>query len=431
MADLSGVLSRIPGLAGFLGGQQQDQAQQMGQLQQLGAIQGILSQQAAMQAKVQEQQEMAQLKGVLAQSGGDPAKAVSALLSSGSPKAVALAAQLKGLMPKPPEDRVVAPGASIVSPEGTVKFTAPVKEPTARAPQSRTVQVGTEKITQEFDPSINAWKEVGRGPAFAKQVAGAGSGGGTAFGATQGSLNPATDKDTIRNLATEALYDSNALAGFRRDTKAMGHIMRERTKLMQESGITAEDVVSGRAGFKADTASLNKITPQYDAITAFEKTAIRNGKILIELADKVDTTGIPVAERWIRAGRKAIGGDQDVAQFDAQMNLYRAEAARILTQPNLSGVLTDTARKEMEEVIRNSASAPQIRGVVNLLERDFNNRKETLEEQISAIRARMRGRVAPGGGDTTPSAPAPTAATALTPQEQQELDTLRKRFGKR
>jgi hypothetical protein len=272
---------------------------------------------------------------------------------------------------------------------------------------------GQTQIQEEYDSTTRTWKPIGQGPRFAKQVVGAG--GGTAFGATQGSLDPVKDKDTIRNLATEALYDSNALSGFRRDTKAMGNIMRARTEIMRDAGITAEDVVSGRAGFKADTTSLNKITPQYDAITAFEKTAIRNGKILVELADKVDTTGVPVAERWIRSGRKAIGGDPDVAKFDAQMNLYRAEAARILTQPNLSGVLTDTARKEMEEVIRNSATAPQIRGVVNLLERDFLNRKETLEEQISAIRGRMRQRVGPGGGggmapETQPAAtPAPAA----------------------
>ena len=218
----------------------------------------------------------------------------------------------------------------------------------------------------------------------------------------QGVLDPVKDKAELRDLAIQSLYDPGSLAGFRRDTKTMGSIQRERIAVMKEAGVTSEDVVSGRAGFKADSASLNKITPQYDAITSFDKTAIRNGKILVELADKVDTTGVPVVERWIRAGRKSIGGDPDVAKFDAQMNLYRAEAARILTQPNLTGVLTDTARKEMEHVIGNSASATQIREVVSLLERDFNNRKETLEEQIGAIRARMRSRVAPNEGTAKP-----------------------------
>jgi hypothetical protein len=56
----------------------------------------------------------------------------------------------------------------------------------------------------------------------------------------------------------------------------------------------------------------------------------------------------------------------------------------------------------MEHVLDDSASAKQIRSVVDLLERDFHNRRGTLEEQISSIRARMRGRVAPSSGaDTT------------------------------
>lgn len=46
-----GVLSQIPGLAGYLQGQQVDQEQQMSQLQQVGALQGIL-------AQIQKQQQI-------------------------------------------------------------------------------------------------------------------------------------------------------------------------------------------------------------------------------------------------------------------------------------------------------------------------------------------------------------------------------------
>jgi hypothetical protein len=227
----------------------------------------------------------------------------------------------------------------------------------------------------------------------------------------------------IDDLAIQSLYDSNVLAGYRRDPEAMRRIAESRVNIMRNTGVTSEDVVGGRAGFKADTASLNKITPQYDAIVAFEQTAIRNGKILKELANKADVSGIPAIERWIRAGRVATG-DADVAKLNAQMNLYRAEAARILTQPNLSGILTDTARKEMEDVIRNQASAKQVTEVVDLLERDFLNRKQTLEAQIKAIRTRMRGRLAPGEADSMDPAnpqpapaPSPKPATAQGPKE--------------
>lgn len=224
------------------------------------------------------------------------------------------------------------------------------------------------------------------------------------------------DDESAKNLAIESLYDHNATQGFRRDTATMGQIMKHRTQIMKDAGITPQDVVSGRAGFKADTVSLNKITPQYDAITAFENTAIRNGKILTQLVDTVDSTGVPFVEKWIRAGRQATG-DPEVAKFNAQINLYRAEVARILTQPNLSGVLTDSARKEAEEFLKGSASAKQIKDVVSLLERDFDNRKHTLEDQIGSIRSRMNKRVSPGGAEQAaqPAPGAPVVPNSPTP----------------
>jgi hypothetical protein len=186
--------------------------------------------------------------------------------------------------------------------------------------QVRTRISGETSIQEEY--RNGQWVEIGRGPRFSKQVVN-----------VNAPSNEPLSKEAVRDLAIQSLYDPNATSGYRRDTTAMSRIANERQRVMQEAGITSEDVVSGRAGFKADTLSLNKLTPQYDAITAFEKTAIRNGQMLKELGDKVDTTGVPVVERWIRSGRKAVQGDEDVAKFHAQMNLYRAEAARILTQP--------------------------------------------------------------------------------------------------
>ena len=354
-------------------------------------------------------QQEEQVQEVVSKAGGDPAKAVDALMKTGHPKAIELATKMKAMLPKPAEPYTLAPDAVRYDANNQpVSFGLPRSEP---KPQNVSPLARLHAEKAALPPGDPRHKDYAA--AILKETMGAGPAAATLT--TAGKLDDAA----IDDLAIQSLYDANALAGYRRDPKMMSVIANKRVKLMKDAGITSEDVVSGRAGFKADTASLNKITPQYDAITAFENTAIRNGKILVELANKVDTTGVPVAERWIRAGRKEIGGDADVAKFNAQMNLYRAEAARILTQPNLTGVLTDTARKEMEEVISNSATSKQITEVVSLLERDFGNRKHTLEEQIAAIRTRMRGRVAPGGGGAeTPTTPVPTPTAPLSIEDR-------------
>jgi len=155
----------------------------------------------------------------------------------------------------------------------------------------------------------------------------------------------------------------------------------------------------GAAENRADAASLVKLQPQYDAVLAYEKNARRMGDRLVELAAKVDNTGIPVIERWVRAGRKRIAGDEDVAKFDAQIQLYRTEVARILTNPNLTGPLTDSARHEIENVLPNASTFGQIKAVVGLLGRDFDSRQQTLQEQIEEVKGRLKGRRS-GGADT-------------------------------
>lgn len=120
-------LMDIPGLGAYLQREQMDQQQQARQLQTLGALQQI----AAQQRSAQDEQE---LKGVVAQAGGDPARAVEALLKAGTPKSIELASKLKGMIAKPPERRVVAPGGALVNDDGSVVYQAPFKPEKEAAP---------------------------------------------------------------------------------------------------------------------------------------------------------------------------------------------------------------------------------------------------------------------------------------------------------
>ena len=110
-------------LSSYRGREAQMNAQPMQELQQVGALQGIL-------AKVQAAQEAQTSKELLTrigqETGGDPAKMVPALLKAG-PIGIKLAEGMKGLLPKPAEDRVVAPGGALVRPDGTVRSQAPFK----------------------------------------------------------------------------------------------------------------------------------------------------------------------------------------------------------------------------------------------------------------------------------------------------------------
>lgn len=87
------------------------------ELAQMGALQGIL-------ARAQAAQEQKQLQGVIQQAGGDPAKAVQALIASGNPKAIEIAARLQSAMPKPDRGQPIGSGG-LLMPDRTVIPPAP------------------------------------------------------------------------------------------------------------------------------------------------------------------------------------------------------------------------------------------------------------------------------------------------------------------
>lgn len=193
-------------------------------------------------------------------------------------------------------------------------------------------------------------------------------------------------------------------------------------KFVREQQVkTAEQKIVVAADARALSNSLSKLEQSKNALEAFEKTAIKNGEVLVQLAEKVDKTGVPALERWIRAGRRSIAGDTDVSNFNAQWLLFNTEAAKILTNPNMSGQLTDSARHEMAEAIPNASSAKQIREAFNLLKGDFGRRKQATDEQIAEVREKLKalGEGAPktdsAPAQSAPSTPPASASSASLP----------------
>lgn len=152
----------------------------------------------------------------------------------------------------------------------------------------------------------------------------------------------------------------------------------------------AEGDIVSQGVLKADQSALTQLTKSRAAIASFENTALKNGEVLVGLAEKVDTTGLPVFERWLRAGRRSIEGDPDVAQFDAQIQLYGNEVAKILTNPNLTGQLTDAARKEVQGFLPSSATYEQVKAVTELLKGDFGRRREAIDDEIKSLKEEIR-----------------------------------------
>lgn len=188
-------------------------------------------------------------------------------------------------------------------------------------------------------------------------------------------------------------------------------------------------VASYMASLDADSASLRKQTVQMDVLDSLSDKAVKNGEYLYDMSKRVDSAGVPVVQRWLNAGMRSITGDADVSEFDAQMQIYKAEIARLLTNP--SGVLTVEALKEADRFLNTGMTSESIKRVVDRLASDVENGKKSTASQISAIKERMTSedkKAVKGLMSDADKADSLAAAAAKVRKNPEFMDAVKKRL---
>ena len=160
-----------------------------------------------------------------------------------------------------------------------------------------------------------------------------------------------------------------------------------------------------RAFYKSNAASLTQQQKSYDAVQSFMATADRNSELLDQTLAKIPDTGVPAFNGPIRDLAKTFGGSADVSQFATYLRSVQNEYGKIIAQPNLSGQLTDSARKEAEQLIDPKATVKQIMASLQALRNEGSNRLLSTGEQIQRIMQRMQGGAQP---PTQPAGLVPT-----------------------
>lgn len=168
----------------------------------------------------------------------------------------------------------------------------------------------------------------------------------------------------------------------------------------------AVDLATSKTDFEANKKSLDGLQKQADAVQAFEATALKNMTPLLSSAKKVIDSGSPFINMPLREAAARLAGSPDQAVFNAALQIVTTEYAKIITNPSLSGQLSDSARHEVEALLPANATLKQVVAVTDLLKTDSGNRRTALDDQIREI----KGRIKAAGGNA-----APAAGKAMTP----------------
>ena len=187
-------------------------------------------------------------------------------------------------------------------------------------------------------------------------------------------------------------------SGFARSPGTMTAIIKRAAELHPDQNIAGNKAVYG-----ATKTALTQLQAQASKVDAFESTAGKNLDLFLKTAQPIIDSGSP----WINTPLRKVGagalGSKDIAAFNTARTTAITEIAKVLNSPTGSGVLSDSARKEVEGLIGPDATLQQIVSAANILRQDMSNRHDSYQEGIESLQKQL------GGASANP---APKAAPA-------------------
>jgi len=148
---------------------------------------------------------------------------------------------------------------------------------------------------------------------------------------------------------------------------------------------TGGDINANRSLAKSLTASHANIRKMYDNTTAFENTALKNADVVVRTLQGLADTGSPLLNAPLRSIGKDVFGSKGIVAYETARKVVSPEFARLLQSANASGVLTDTAAKEVKDLLSPGATAGQVLRALSILRQDAAYRKQSYVEQLGTI----------------------------------------------
>ncbi len=210
----------------------------------------------------------------------------------------------------------------------------------------------------------------------------------------QGGDQPMSD-DAIKNAAARYNIDGTLppmgmgkVAGTYRSA-----ILNEAAR--QAQGVDPTDQRVAQIGNKANTAALSKLKSQETMVGAFEKTFNKNVDLVTEYSAKVDRTGVPIVNKWIQAGKRAVVGDPELSAFDFAIKSAVNEYTKIISGSMGNTVMAEGEIKKIEAMLGAAQNVAQIKEITGFMKRETGNRMAGFKEQRDELTGSMRGSQSP------------------------------------
>lgn len=207
------------------------------------------------------------------------------------------------------------------------------------------------------------------------------AGNGSGVGATAGD-------DEVTIAAKNWITTGDAgIKGYGAASVAQNAAARRRAaQIMQQMGITAEQLPGIRANYKANSGELQKLQTQYGQIAGFEKNVEAQFEPLMDAAQKVTTTRselfnkviVPLQEGLSMPGTKS---------YTTYLGTVADEYAKVMGG---QGQTSDQARNHAQKILNDGLSKNNLKESVNTLYKEMNFRLNKMQEELANATGRTK-----------------------------------------
>lgn len=234
------------------------------------------------------------------------------------------------------------------------------------------------------------------------------------------------DPDAVRYFTRrDQAGDQSWRSGLARSAEGRSIIVAVDKNLAKEfysnDGPTPEETAAAKEIRGATGAALKDRTKFIAASNQF----IRNFQSQADLVEKYLQPGvggsIPVLNRWIQAGRKAVAGDVDVTNLDTVIRGLSREHQRIVTGVTSNGQLLASAQVMADELLNRDMTAEQIRGVLKVMREEAVNANVAGKTEIQDLEKKLTHLGVAGRDKTT----TPEDFPRVSKEQQAKADETR------
>ena len=223
-----------------------------------------------------------------------------------------------------------------------------------------------------------------------------------------GALTP----DSITNAAARYNIDGTLppLGMGKAGANMRSQILNEAAVQAKGSGVSAEDQRIAQIGNAVNKSSLAQLGKSEAMVGAFEKNFNRNADLALKQSTVVDSTGVPIVNSWINAGKRSVTGDPKLSAYDAAIKATVNEYAKII-----SGSMGNTATalgeiKKVNDLLAAAQTPEQVAAVIGMMKQETQNRMTGFKEQKAELTSGMKGKK----NNANPSSPSVAPPSGFT-----------------